>query len=73
MKRKSKQTFPTVLNQVSVWRDLAVGVRVINIVQLPSFHSLNPINAKHQETLQKKTPTKQKYKNATSLFIENPN
>ena len=26
---------------------------VINIGQPPSFHSLNPINTKHQETLQK--------------------
>ena len=34
-------------------RDLVDGGRVINVGQPPSFHSLNPINTKHQETLSK--------------------
>ena len=34
-------------------RDFVDGGRVINVGQPPSFHSLNPINTKHQETLPK--------------------
>ena len=51
--------------------DFVDGGRVIEVGQPASSHSLNTINTKYRETLQKtKTTRKQKHKNATNLFKE---
>ena len=59
-------------------RDFVNGGQVINVGESPSFHSINPINTKHQETPPKNGNNCNIYIhiyiyiNATRIFKEKP-